>query len=307
MDHSHCIPGSEAPHREKITMSDIVITDKQFHQFRDLIYEVAGISLSDAKRQLVQSRLGKRLRHHNLSSFGDYYDIVISNDAEMTTFVNCITTNKTDFFREGHHFDFVRTRFVPNLVATAKLGRGPKRIRVWHAGCSTGEEPYTMAITLLEALEGEGNWDIKLLASDIDTNVLETAERGIYDGDRITDIPTALRCKYFLRNQTDGEVRYKAKPILQELIKFKPINLTQEPWPIRSDVQFDIVFCRNVIIYFDKPTQKRLFQRFESVLKPDGFLIIGHSESLLGVSGAFNSLGQTIYQLPAPDSNKAAA
>jgi chemotaxis protein methyltransferase CheR len=279
-------------------MSDITITDNQFRLFRDLIYKVAGISLSDAKRQLVQSRLGKRLRHHELGSFGAYYDLVMSSDAELTTFVNCITTNKTDFFREEHHFQFVRTQIVPRMISDGKRGLAPSRIRAWHAGCSTGEEPYTMAMTLLEALGGEPNWDVKLLASDIDTDVLASAERGIYESDRIAGIPDVLLRRYFERSRTDEEVRYRTKPVLRDLIKFKQINLTKTPWPIRGDVQFDIVFCRNVIIYFDKPTQKELFQRFERVLKPGGHLIIGHSESLLGVTNSFHSLGQTIYQLP---------
>jgi len=287
----------ESKHMSQTVSDDFDISDRQFQLFRDLIYKSAGISLSDAKRQLVKSRLGKRLRHHGLKSFGDYYDLIMSNTAEVTALVNSITTNKTDFFREEHHFEFVANQIVPRFVAAASQGM-PRRIRVWHAGCSSGEEPYTMAITLLEAMDGKGSWDIKLLATDIDTDVLAAAERGVYDADRASTIPNAMLRKYFLRRQDGENAFYKVKPVLRDLVKFKKINLTDDIWPIRSDVQFDIVFCRNVVIYFDKPTQQKLFAGFARVLKPEGHLFIGHSESLLGVSTAYESIGHTIYRLP---------
>lgn len=282
-------------------MENFIISDGEFRLFRELIYRVAGISLTDAKRSLVQSRLGKRLRHYNLTSFMDYYRILEEDTGgiiELPEFINCITTNKTDFYREEHHFSFVTKSIVPEYVAAARVGRLDRRIRVWHAGCSTGEEPYTMAMTLLEALDGKGDWDVRLLASDLDTNVLNIAQRGVYNVERVEAIPNPLLRKYFLRSRSFDDPEYMAKPVLKSLIKFKQINLTAEGWPIRSDVRFDIIFCRNVVIYFDKPTQRRLFERFAGLLKPGGYLFIGHSESLIDVSDAFVSLGKTIYRLP---------
>lgn len=279
---------------------DMPLTAEQFNRFRKLVYEHAGISLPDAKIQMVRSRLSRRLRANRLTEFADYYTLLTGPGSadEMREFINCITTNKTDFFREQHHFDFVANTIVPAHVDAARYGIADRCIRIWHAGCSTGEEPYTMAMTLLEALEGKGDWDIRLLASDLDTNVLDTAERGVYDADRVETIPQSLLRKYFLRSRADGEPRYMAKPVLKDLIKFKQINLTVGVWPIRSDVRFDMIFCRNVIIYFDKPTQQRLFDRFSRLLRPGGYLFIGHSESLHGVSDAFTPVGQTIYRLP---------
>lgn len=282
-------------------MSDYTIRDSEFILFRDLIYKVTGISLTDAKRQLVQSRLQKRLRHYHFSRFQEYYDLVVrqgDQSPELTELINCITTNKTDFYREPHHFQFVTRQVVPDLVLKAGQGALPRRVRVWHAGCSTGEEPYTLSITLSEALAQSGQWDVRQLASDIDTNVLAHAERGIYEEDRIAPVPEALRRKYFLRGKGEREGFYKVRPSLSTMIAFRRINLLDDVWPIRSDVRFDMIFCRNVIIYFDKETQRRLLTRFHEKLRPGGHLFLGHSESVLGVAHLFESLGGTIYRIP---------
>lgn len=277
------------------------LNDRDFRQFRELIYNLSGISLADGKRQMLQSRLRRRLRHHNFSSFGQYYDMVadLSEDSdEIRAMINCVTTNKTDFFRESHHFDFVRDRVVDEIAKQASLGIAPRRIRMWHAGCSTGEEPYSMAMTLREALSGRGDWDVKLLASDIDTDVIEHAAAGIYDTEKTAGIPADLLHRYFLRSRS-GDGRYLAKPALKDWIAFRQINLLDPVWPMRPDVKFDIILCRNVVIYFDKPTQRRLFRRFFDLIRPGGYLFIGHSESLFGVSEDFKSLGHTIYQTTA--------
>ena len=281
-------------------MENYALTDHEFALFRDLIYRVAGISLSESKKHLVQSRLQKRLRHHELTRYQDYYDLVAGLDAnspEMIEMVNCITTNKTSFFREPHHFEYVTNTLLPEIERRAGRG-GTKRLRVWHAGCSTGEEPYTLALALAEALGPNHDWDIRQLASDIDTQVLAHAERGVYDLERAETIPPALLHKYFLRGRGDNADYVRVKPELRRQITFRRINLLDEKWPIQNATRFDIVFCRNVVIYFDKPTRQKLFARYASVLRPGGALFIGHSESLTGVSDAFESVGKTIYRLP---------
>ena len=281
-------------------MEELTLTDPEFTRFRDLIYKTTGIALSDAKRQMVQSRLQKRLRFHQLAGFRDYYALLTGpsrDSAEITAFINCITTNKTDFFREPHHFDFITERVLPEIAARA--GRGTPRLRVWHAGCSTGEEPYTLALTLAEALEGrsggETRWDIQQLASDIDTDVLAHAERGVYAAERVAPVPPPLLHRHFLRECGAAGALYQVKPALRAPLTFRQINLLGD-WPLPPGTRFDIIFCRNVVIYFDKPTQSRLFARFEAHLSPGGYLMLGHSESLHGTTGRFESLGHTIYR-----------
>jgi chemotaxis protein methyltransferase CheR len=290
-------------------MHDPELTTEEFNKFRSLIYQLTGISLNEGKRNLVQSRLQKRLRLHGLASFSDYYQLVQSGDGngEQVELINCITTNKTDFFREPHHFEFITEQVVPEIAYRSRRGQTAPRMRVWHAGCSSGEEPYTLAMTLREAAAKQGGtWDIRQLASDIDTHVLAHAEAGIYEEERIAPVPADYKPKYFLRGRDAQSGLYKVRPELRSQITFRRINLLDEEWPIRSETRFDIIFCRNVIIYFDKPTQKRLFARFAQKLKPGGYLFIGHSESLHGISDEFTPVGRTIYQLPAVEMTKAA-
>ena len=282
-------------------MEEPELTDKEFVKFRDLIYQLTGIVINDGKRQLVLSRLTKRLRLHQLTSFTQYYDLVTNtmDTEEQSAFINSITTNKTDFFREPHHFDFITNELVPELVESARRGERKPMLRVWHAGCSTGEEPYTLGITLAEAFARHSDWDWRQLASDIDTNVLAHAERGVYEDSRTDTISRDLLRKYFLRGTGEREGHFKVRRELQEHLSFRQVNLLDPAWPMRADTKFDVIFCRNVVIYFDKPTQKRLFERFAARLQPGGLLFIGHSESLLGISDAFDACGQTIYRLTA--------
>jgi chemotaxis protein methyltransferase CheR len=282
-------------------MEDYVLTEKEFRLFRELIYRITGIALSDAKKQLVLSRLRKRLRHHNLKTFQEYYNLLVAegdSSPELGELINAITTNKTSFFREPHHFEFIAQEVIPELARNAARGIGGRKLRIWHAGCSTGEEAYTLGMCLSEALEGKGVWDVRQLASDIDTNVLAYADQGIYDAERVRSVPEALLRKYFLRGKGDKEGLYRVREDLRARLTFRQINLLAEEWPFRPTTQFDMIFCRNVVIYFDKPTQKRLFARYARLLKPGGYLFLGHSESMLGISDAVESLGQTIYQLP---------
>jgi chemotaxis protein methyltransferase CheR len=279
--------------------SEMDITPKEFGLFRDLIYELTGITLSDAKRNLVCSRLQKRLRAHNLTRFTDYYHYLIAHldTEERAAFINCITTNKTDFFREPHHFEFVTRTVIPQAIGRVQQGTGMRRLRIWHAGCSTGEEPYTLAMVLQEALNGNGHWDVRQLASDIDTDVLAHASRGIYARDRIDTIPPELLRRHFLRGKGDFADSVMVKPQLKAQITFRQINLLH-PFPFGAQTRFDMIFCRNVVIYFDKATQRDLFARFAQCLRPGGYLFIGHSETLAGVSDQFQNIGATIYQLP---------
>ena len=271
------------------------ISDQEFRLFQELVKAHTGIDLSEHKRSLVASRLGRRLRALSLPSFRSYYGFLNgdSGQEELENFINAITTNKTDFYREPLHFDFLGNDFLPALKARAARN-GERRIRIWSAGCSTGEEPYTIAITLREGIENLLTWDIRILASDIDTQVLAQAAQGIYPAERIAEIPRPILQRYFLRGVGSQAGLVQVAREVQRLVTFRRINLQEEPWPIRT--AFDCIFCRNVIIYFDKPTQRRLTDRFADYLKDDGYLFLGHSESLYGVSNRFGFLRNTIYR-----------
>lgn len=265
-------------------------SDKDFQRVRRIIHDIAGISLADSKRELVYSRLVRRLRQLGIQRFEDYLDLIEAGEdqVEVREFTNALTTNLTAFFREGHHFDFLAKDLLPALTQT----RSNRRIRIWSAGCSTGEEPYSIAMTVRETLPSVG-WDVKILATDLDSNVLATAQRGVYDENRIRDLPDARVRRWFQkgRNAQAGAVR--VAPALRDLITFRQLNLMDE-WPMRGP--FDFIFCRNVVIYFNKATQKVLFERFADLLVDKGHLFVGHSESLFKVTERFAPLGKTIYQ-----------
>ncbi|MBN9117979.1 MAG: hypothetical protein J0I06_02225 [Planctomycetes bacterium] len=267
--------------------SGFAIRDDEFEAVRRLLYDRTGIALGDSKRDMVCSRLAKRLRHHGLASFTDYLRLVRAADDEGQEFINCLTTNKTDFFREAHHFQFLRDTVIPGARAKGR------RLRIWSAGCSTGEEPYTLALTLREHCPAAEGWDVRVLASDIDTAVLAAAERGVYDADR-ADVPPELLRKYFLRGTGPRAGQVAVRPELRDLIAFRQINLTADPWPIRT--RFDVIFCRNVVIYFDRDTQRRLLTRFAEHLAPDGYLFMGHSENIHWMADTFAPLGGTVYR-----------
>lgn len=273
------------------------ITDEEFRTFRRLIHEDAGISLSEAKRQLVCSRLTKRLRHFGFQTFRQYYNYLMTQDhdgTERLQMINCLTTNKTEFFREGHHFDFLRKHVFPWVRRRLRLGE-PKRLRLWSAGCSSGEEAYSLAITVQEEFGELPGWDIKILASDVATNVLHKAEAGLYAEESLTCVPQVLRRKYFLQGQHGQSDGVCVRPELQEMITFRRINFIADSWPIHT--QFDAIFCRNVAIYFDRNTQRRLFNRLAEYLLPGGYLFVGHSESLLGLADQVVPLHGTVYRL----------
>ncbi len=273
----------------------ITITDHEFHQFRDLIHTHTGIALSDHKRALVCSRLAKRLRHHGLARFTDYYTLLTQRDpqgSELLEMINCITTNKTEFFRERDHFKFLSEQVFPALIRSTSDYRS-RKVRIWSAGSSSGEEAYSLAMAALEAFPPMQGWDIKILATDIDTNMLQLGEQGRYTEEQAQGIPRALLTKYFFKGTETNAGYVMVKPSLKEVIRFRRLNLLEEPWPFRGP--FDVILCRNVIIYFDQPTQKKLIARMTQVVRRNGYLLLGHSESLHTVNTGYRHAGHSIY------------
>jgi chemotaxis protein methyltransferase CheR len=269
------------------------MSDAQFDFFRSLANAHAGITLPDYKRNMVYRRVSKRLMALNMPDFATYQDLLSSprGQDEIEFFVNALTTNKTEFFRENHHFEHLASVALPRLHGTRNI-EGRRKLRIWSAGCSTGQEPYSIAMTVFESEIDPARWDVKILATDIDTDVLEIGYSGVFPASEIQSIPLRLRQEYVdLPEQENGIGRMAYG--LRSLTIFNQLNL-HGPWPMKA--KFDIIFCRNVIIYFDKPSQRQLFDRFADQLSEGGYLYIGHSESLFKVTERFRSIGQSIYQ-----------
>ena len=270
---------------------DFIFTDNDFNNIRALVKSHTGISLSEAKKNMVYSRLSRRLRSLELKTFKEYCNIIESGDSsELVNFTNSITTNLTAFFRENHHFEFLKNTAIPEVI---KKNSDTRKIKIWCCASSTGEEPYSIAMTVLESLPKNQTWDIKITATDLDTNVLKTAKEGIYSEERINGIDKKRIKKWFWKGKGKHEGMAMVAPELKNLISFRQANLL-EKWP--DEGPFDIVFCRNVVIYFDKPTQRILFERIANSLRDDSYLLIGHSESLFKVSDRFKLIGNTIYK-----------
>jgi len=271
---------------------DFELTEREFNQIRKLVIEHTGISLSDAKRNLVYSRLSKRLRQMQLGDFRSYIKLLESPEGsdELANFTNAITTNLTSFFREDHHFEYLKGTVIPQLM---RENADTKKIRIWSAGCSTGEEPYSIAMAVREIIPETSDWDIRILATDLDTNVLAHASAGIYTLERLNNVSKSRMKRWFLRGKGENSGSVKVSSVLQSMITFKQLNLMND-WPIKN--QFDLLFCRNVVIYFDKPTQRTLFSRYYHHIKDSGHMFLGHSETLYKVSDQFELIGQTIYK-----------
>lgn len=264
-------------------------TDDDFAQVKSLVYGFAGIDLNESKKNLVYNRLAKRIRFLEMNSFSEYLKYVkAQGESEFVHLINAITTNLTFFFRENHHFEYLANTIIPSLL---QKNQSSKKIRIWSAGCSTGEEPYSIAIVLKEAVPSD--WDARVLATDLDTNVVQTGQDGVYKIDRLKGVSEARVKRWFMKGSGSREGFVKVKPELQQSIDFGQINLMNE-WPIKEAI--DVIFCRNVVIYFDKTTQAKLFDRYANLLPDDGHLLVGHSESLYKVTDRFKLLGQTIYQ-----------
>jgi chemotaxis protein methyltransferase CheR len=268
-------------------------SDADFRSLVMLARERTGISLSDSKRNLIYSRLSRRLRALGMTSFRAYREFLNSADGEheIESFINSISTNLTKFFRESHHFDHLRDR-VALPFGQASSGRIGQRLRVWSAGCSTGEEPYTIAAVLRRSIPDIDRHDVRILATDIDTEVLSKGANGEYPAASIDDVPENYRSLFQPKGSRGTAVAIGDE--LKSLISFRHLNLMVQPWPMRG--LFDAIFCRNVMIYFDGPTKSALIDRFVRQLKPGGWLYIGHSESLLGTHQNLSHAGRTIYR-----------
>jgi len=268
------------------------ISDSEYQEVRRLLRETAGISLADNKQSMIKRRLSGRLKAREVSSFSEYCDILRSGDrAELEQFANAMTTNLTAFFREAHHFDLLRDTILPRLVA--KPDRQGKPIRFWSAGCSTGEEPYSLAMQINETCPQPRSADVIILATDIDSAALSRCEAGIYPAERFAKMPDARLRRWFERGKGSNSGYFRAKAELRKNLHFKQLNLMQD-WPMRN--KFHVIFCRNVIIYFDKKTQLMLVERFAKSLHPGGYLFLGHSESLTNTTDHFSLLGKSVYQ-----------
>jgi chemotaxis protein methyltransferase CheR len=273
--------------------------DRDFRKFRVLIYDICGINLTEVKKMMLASRLKKRLRALGIDSFEQYYDYVSSEKGlkdECVYMLDAVSTNKTDFFREPKHFEYLINNALPSLINSGRWSQG-RAINIWSAGCSSGEEPYTIAMTLADFISKNRAGDFTILASDISTRVLKIARNGIYQETSTECVPSAIKRRFFLRGKDSQEGLCRVVPEIRNRIQFHRINLNNgKDFGIRT--KMDIIFCRNVIIYFDRETQKRLFQKFYTQLIPGGYLFIGHSETLHGINDQFETVSVASYRKP---------
>ncbi|HEY3267043.1 MAG TPA: protein-glutamate O-methyltransferase CheR [Armatimonadota bacterium] len=269
-------------------LTTLELSDDEFNQISKLVYRLCGINLHAGKSGLVKARLMKRLRLLGIASFDEYIRHVESDayGQELTAMLDALTTNKTSFFREDQHFVFLRENVLPGIVAAGKP------IRIWSAGCSTGEEPYTLGITLREEIPDIDRRDVRILATDLSTRVLDTAREAIYDEERLRDVPPELVHKHFHAVRTAPPRTWRVNNDIRKVVHLARLNL-MEDWPMRGP--FDAIFCRNVMIYFDKQTQQTLTNRFAQLLKPGGYLFVGHSESLSSWASEFRYVQPAVY------------
>ncbi len=271
-------------------LREFEFTERDFSRVSRLVGEHAGISLRPHKEALVYGRLARRLRVLGLKSMKEYLDLLgDENSQEFTHFVNALTTNVTSFFREDHHFQYLANVLLPELTK----GKQKAKLRFWSAGCSKGMEPYSLAIVLYEYMEKFGPLDVKILATDLDSSVVKTAEQGIYPEESLKEMSEGRKKRWFRQGQGEQLGSVRVSPLLQRLITFRKLNL-MDPWPMRS--QFDVIMCRNVVIYFSRDTQTKLFHRFSDIINPGGLLVLGHSETLGACRGRFRSVGKTMHR-----------
>jgi chemotaxis protein methyltransferase CheR len=275
------------PSNKSDTTKEFNFTGGDFERVRALIYQRAGISLADSKQEMVYSRLARRLRATGIVSFARYLDDLEAGRLgdEWESFTNALTTNLTSFFREAHHF--------PLLAEHVKKARD-RPLTIWCSAASTGEEPYSIAMTCCEAFNTLTP-PVQIIATDIDTNVLATAANGVYPIERVDKMPPEQSRRFLLRGKGDQSGMVRVRPELRNLITFKQLNLLADGWPLQG--QFDVIFCRNVMIYFDKATQRKILSRFVPLMKPDALLFAGHSENFLYVSESLKLRGKTVYEL----------
>ena len=266
--------------------TNLQLTDSEFERLRSLVRRHTAIELSDGKRQLAYSRFVRRVRELGLASFDAYCDLIDDGDTdEIAEFTSAITTNFTRFFREDHHFEF-----LAGLVASYN---GPRQLRIWSAGCATGEEPYSIAICLLEAIPDINAWDIKVLATDLDTGALRVAADATYPEDRVSDLDPQLLKRWFLRGKGQFHRHVRVAPAVQKYVHFRKLNLVGD-WPMQGS--FDVIFCRNVVIYFSPESKKTLIERFAGLQQPGSHLVVGHSENLAPITDRYARIGRTVYE-----------
>lgn len=273
------------------------MTEREFARFSEFIYDTCGIKMPPVKKTMLEARLQKRLRKLGLCSFKDYSEYLFSRagtETELVHLIDVVTTNKTDFFREPAHFDYLVANALPELMVRTGAGLR-KPLSIWSAGCSSGEEPYTLAMVLSEFSEQQ-NIAFSILATDICTTVLNKAKLAVYDEERVEPVPLALRRKYLLRGKGDQKGMVRIVPQLRNRITFRRLNFMDGDFGMREPM--DIIFCRNVVIYFDKPTQERLLNKFYRQLIPGGYLFMGHSETLSGLDVLFVQMASTVYRKP---------
>ena len=271
-------------------LREFAFHDEDFRQLRTLVKSLTGINLGEHKRELVYSRLARRLRALQLRSFADYRELLRRDERELTELCNAITTNLTAFFREPHHFQYLRDAWLTPLSAARPATR---RLRIWSAACSSGEEAYSIAMTVLEPLPDPAHWDVRILATDLDSEMLARARRGIYPPQRLQGVSPRRLQRFFVEHCENGAVSRRIAPEVAALVTFKQLNLMRA-LPMKGPL--DAVFCRNVVIYFDKETQRDLFARIARLQRPGDLLFLGHSESLFKVSESYALIGKSIYR-----------
>ena len=272
------------------------VSDADFAKFQALINREAGIWLSPVKKALLVGRLSRRLRELGVASWRGYHELVLADGAERVRMLDAITTNETHFFREPRHWEHLAAEVLPAWLAEAQAGRRPRRLRAWSAACSTGEEPYSLAMLLRAALP-EG-WDLEILATDLSTRVLDRARLGVWPLDKARELPEAYLKAFMLRGVGPQEGLMKAGPEIRQLVKFSRLNLAEAALPPIG--RFDLIFCRNVLIYFDRNTKERVVDRLLDLLAPGGLLLLGHAESLTGCTSRARPVQPTIYARTGP-------
>jgi len=268
------------------------LSQRDFRLFQRLVYREAGIHLSDVKRVLVEGRLSRRLRELELD-FRSYYTLVETDEQERIRLVDAISTNETHFFREPRQFEFLETRVYPDWEARAAASKMPRRVRVWSAACSTGEEPYSVAMSFLARFPPESGWEIEIVATDISTRVLERARAGLYDLDKSKEIPTRYLKSFMLKGRGAQQGRMKAGPEIRSVVRFARLNLNAESLVVPGS--FDLILCRNVLIYFDAASKARVLDRLLERLDGRGYLLLGHAEAMVGMSARTRGVGPTVY------------
>lgn len=273
----------------------LTVPEPVFEQFQRLIYSETGIWLANSKKALLCGRLAKRLRALHLETLADYHQLVSQPEQhlERMQMIDCITTNETHFFREPKHFEFLSQEIVPRWRARVQQGLRSKTIRVWSAGCSSGEEPYSLAMLLADELPVDRGWDVQILGTDISTRVLAKARKGIYRIERSSDVPKVLLHRFMLKGIATQEGQMKVSQEIQQKVQFTRLNLSQGPFPFGA--AFDLICCRNVLIYFDNESKRKVVNNLAKCLSPDGLFLIGHAENLSGISLSLRSLAPTIY------------